>query len=88
MTLPSTIRTAVSQAAITKVTRLFNGSVGDVLNELLQNARRAGASRIDIETLDLAGHPTLNLRDDGRGIAFFQIHSGHCYHWRFSRDSC
>lgn len=68
MTLPSTIRTAVSQAAITKVTRLFNGSVGDVLNELLQNARRAGASRVDIETLDLAGHPTLSIRDDGRGI--------------------
>jgi hypothetical protein len=68
MTLPSTIRTAVSQAAITKVTRLFNGSVGDVLNELLQNARRAGASRVDIETLDLAGHPTLSVRDDGQGI--------------------
>ena len=68
MTLPATIRTSVSQSAITKVTRLFNGSIADVLNELLQNARRAGARRVDIETLDLAGHPTLSVRDDGRGI--------------------
>jgi hypothetical protein len=68
MTFPATIRTSVSQAAITKVTRLFNGSVADVLNELLQNARRADATRIDIETLDLAGHPTLIVRDTGKGI--------------------
>lgn len=32
MEFPSTIRTSVSQQAITKVTRLFNGTVGDVLN--------------------------------------------------------
>lgn len=68
MTLPSTIRTSVSQAAITKVTRLFNGSAKDVLTELLQNARRAGASSVSIETLDLAGHATLAVSDDGRGI--------------------
>ncbi len=68
MTLPATIRTAVSSAAIKRVTRLFNGSVSDVLNELLQNARRAGATRVDIETLDLAGHPTLAVCDDGHGI--------------------
>lgn len=68
MTLPSTIKTSVSQAAITKVTRLFNGSAKDVLTELLQNARRAGASSVSIETLDLAGHATLAVSDDGRGI--------------------
>lgn len=68
MEFPSTIRTSVSQQAITKVTRLFNGTVGDVLNELLQNARRAGATNVAIETLDLAGHPTLAIRDDGIGI--------------------
>lgn len=68
MGLPATIRTSVSSQAITKVTRLFNGTVGDVLNELLQNARRAGATNVAIETLDLAGHPTLAIRDDGVGI--------------------
>lgn len=69
MGYPATIHTSVSQQAITKVTRLFNGTIDDVLNELLQNARRAGATNVVIETLDLAGHPTLSVRDDGRGIA-------------------
>lgn len=69
MTLPTTIRTQVSQDALTKVTRLFNGTADDVLNELLQNARRAGATRVDIETLQMMdGQRVLKLRDDGRGI--------------------
>lgn len=69
MTLPSTINTAVSQAAITKATRLFNGSIGDVLAELLQNARRAGATGVDIDLTDADGRRTLCVRDDGSGIA-------------------
>lgn len=68
MSLPRTIQTAVGQTLIGKVGRLFNGSVSDVLHELLQNARRAGATRVDIDSLDLAGHPTLIIRDDGAGI--------------------
>lgn len=68
MPLPVTIRTSVSQNAITKVGRLFNGTITDVLGELLQNARRAAATKVEIEALDLAGHPTLCVRDDGRGI--------------------
>ncbi|PJG47225.1 hypothetical protein CAF53_02445 [Sphingobium sp. LB126] len=69
MGLPATIRTSIAPEAITKVTRLFNGTVADVLHELLQNARRAGANNIEIETLDLDGRPTLCVRDDGHGIA-------------------
>ena len=42
------IRTQVAPEAIDKVTRLFNGSLTDIANELLQNARRAAASTIDI----------------------------------------
>ena len=45
---PTVIRPSVSSKTITKVTRLFNGTIGDILGELLQNSRRAGASRIDI----------------------------------------
>ena len=33
--LPATIETAVAPETITKVTRLFNGSAHDILNELL-----------------------------------------------------
>ncbi|WP_157078245.1 ATP-binding protein [Sphingobium abikonense] len=69
MPLPTTIRSLVSQEAITKVTRLFNGTVKDVLHELLQNARRAGASRVDIDLVEQGDRTMLSIRDDGRGIA-------------------
>ncbi len=48
--LPQTISTCVSQDAMKKVTRLFNNTIEDVLAELIQNARRAGASAITLET--------------------------------------
>lgn len=69
MTYPTTIRTTVGSSIISKVGRLFNGTASDVLHELLQNARRAGATRVDIETLATDRGPVLRIRDDGRGIA-------------------
>ena len=69
MSLPATIQTTVGQSMISRVTRLFNNSVGDVLTELLQNARRAGATRVDIDRFDLADRQVLVVRDDGSGIA-------------------
>lgn len=68
MTLPDTIRAVVDPQAITRVTRLFNGTLADVLNELLQNARRAGATRVDVEMHHDGEQTTLIVRDDGRGI--------------------
>ena len=41
--IPATIATAVAPETIAKVTRLFNNTAFDVICELLQNARRAGA---------------------------------------------
>ncbi len=35
---------AVSPKALDKATRLFNATLEDIFNELIQNARRAGAS--------------------------------------------
>jgi len=69
MTYPATIRTAVGSSIISKVGRLFNGTSTDVLHELLQNARRAGATRVEIERLETDRGPVLRIRDDGRGIA-------------------
>lgn len=40
MTLPTKLRARVSPEAITKVSRIFNGTLDDVFNELFQNARR------------------------------------------------
>lgn len=68
MSLPSTIHASVGQSLIGKVSRLFNNSVADVLAELLQNARRAGAHEIDIDVIEADGAKFLVLRDDGSGI--------------------
>lgn len=67
--LPATIATSVAPEMISKVGRLYNGSAADVLNELLQNARRAGASRIVVTTHGTAGEHLLKIVDDGHGIA-------------------
>ena len=67
--LPSSIRPTVSETTITKVTRLFNGTLTDILNELLQNARRAGAEQIRIDYEPGAdGSIDLTIQDDGSGI--------------------
>ncbi len=64
-TLPGTIRARVHEDAIGRVTRFFNATPADTLGELLQNARRAGATHVDIEIAD--GRVTVT--DDGDGIA-------------------
>jgi hypothetical protein len=67
---PTTIRPSVSPEVINKVTRLFNGSLDDLVNEMLQNARRAGATRIAV-TLDTSddGSNWLAFDDNGSGIS-------------------
>ena len=53
------IRASVSPETIGKLTRLFNGSLSDILNELLQNARRAGASVVNVTTTPQKNAPPL-----------------------------
>lgn len=67
--IPASIRPRVSAATITKVTRLFNGTPADIIAELFQNARRAGASLIRAEIVEEQGKWTLTVSDDGVGIA-------------------
>ena len=62
--LPRTIQASVHPDAINRVPAFFNATAGDVLNELLQNARRSGATRIDVTFDD----ESMTVRDDGRGI--------------------
>lgn len=83
MMLPTTVRTSVSPGTLAKVTRLFNGTPADVLAELLQNARRAGASCVRVaihrmrdgrafEPDDPAVHDGsfwLTVADNGCGVA-------------------
>ena len=45
-----TIQARVSEKILHKADRLFNNSLSQVLVELLQNARRAGASLVTVTT--------------------------------------
>lgn len=65
-----TIRPTVSPDTISKVTRLFNGTADDIICELLQNARRAGAKNVEID-IDTNGEAAvLIVSDDGCGIPY------------------
>lgn len=66
--LPTSVRPTVSPETITKVTRLFNGTLHDILTELLQNARRAGAQSVAIDFHELDGKLFISVADDGSGI--------------------
>ena len=65
------IKVAVHPDATGKVSRFYNGTNFDILHELLQNARRAGASRVDVEVDEKDGG-TIAVRDDGAGITDYQ----------------
>lgn len=68
MTLMTTVSTSVSQGAITRITRLFNGTLLDVLNEIFQNCRRAGATSVTLTTVTQGDQILLSVADDGMGI--------------------
>lgn len=58
----------VSPKLIEKASRLFNATLKEVLNELLQNSRRAGASRINITAMERDGQQWIVIADDGCGF--------------------
>ena len=62
--IPHSIQASIHQDAINRVSQFFNATTPDILNELLQNARRSGASRIEIT----AGDGRVTITDDGHGI--------------------
>ena len=48
----------------TRVAQFFDSTIYTIANELLQNARRAGATKVEV-TIDKT---TVTIKDDGRGI--------------------
>ena len=68
--LPDTIRARVHDGAIDRVTRFFNSTVADAAVELIQNARRAGATKLHVVT-DAVPDDCIRVTvtDDGDGIA-------------------
>ena len=65
----SKLRARVSPHAISKVTRIFNGTLDDIFAELFQNARRAGATRVAVTAEHLDDACLITVDDDGAGIA-------------------
>ena len=71
----ATICGAVNAAILEKVDRLFRNDDAGVWTELLQNARRAGASRVDIaieEPTPGRNQCLVTVHDNGKGIDDFQ----------------
>ncbi|MCL4499211.1 MAG: hypothetical protein M1335_03080 [Chloroflexi bacterium] len=66
------IRGQVSPALLDKVGRLFRNDDAGVWVELLQNARRAGASIVHVEITEASGVSRVMMTDNGCGIQNFQ----------------
>ncbi len=62
-----TIQATVNIRLLSKATRLFTGTLGGRVVEVLQNARRAGATEVAITNED----GSVTVRDNGRGIDDF-----------------
>ena len=62
--LPETIQASIHQDALSRVPSFFNATIREILNELLQNARRAGATRVEIATT----RESMTVADDGQGM--------------------
>jgi len=50
------------------IRRMFTGETSELISELLQNAQRAEATRIDFDTKWLDGKIIVNVRDNGIGV--------------------
>ena len=76
-----TIRARIHESAVKRVTRIYAATASEILAEILQNSRRAGATRVRIAVAAPAVRPdeiapatgdtplTVTITDDGMGIA-------------------
>ncbi len=64
---PASITASINKDAIERVASFFNATLTDILNELLQNARRSGATLVTIDHDPATGR--ISVTDNGHGIA-------------------
>ena len=76
-----TIRARIHESAVKRVTRIYAATAAEILAEILQNSRRAGATRVRIAVAAPAACPagiaagtgetplSVTIADDGDGIA-------------------
>ena len=68
MAIPSRIRARIHDSAISRVTRAYDAGLASIFAELLQNSRRAGATRVHISLSPADHHHIVTVADDGAGI--------------------
>ena len=76
-----TIRARIHESAVKRVTRIYAATAAEILAEILQNSRRAGATRVRISVATPAARTdeiavaagdtplTVTIADDGAGVA-------------------
>ena len=64
---PASIAASINEDAIERVASFFSATLTDILNELLQNARRSGATLVNIDHEPESGR--ISVTDNGHGIA-------------------
>jgi hypothetical protein len=63
------VQARINDSVLERVSRLYSASLEDILNELLQNARRANATSIDLTVSEVGKQNYLTIADDGDGVA-------------------
>ncbi len=69
------ILAAVSEKILSKVDRLFSNRLSDIFIELLQNARRAGATAVNVRLEETAQGIRIIFTDNGEGTLPFTSRS-------------
>lgn len=64
----TTVNVTISPKLLSRVARMFSGKVRDRIIEILQNARRAGATEVKITNSKVSGSNLVTIRDNGSGI--------------------
>ncbi len=68
--LPDHIRATISNSTLDRVTRFFDCRLSTILTELLQNARRSGATKVDVTVIPRPDNKgSIRVCDNGSGIA-------------------
>ena len=65
------VRGVIDQAALSRTPQMFDLSAATIVSELLQNARRAGATAVAIEMADTDDCIEVRVSDDGSGVSDF-----------------
>jgi anti-sigma regulatory factor (Ser/Thr protein kinase) len=69
--MPEILHARVSDRILDKADRLFTNHLTHIFIELLQNARRAGATLVVVSTKELANGTEITFSDNGAGIEDF-----------------